>query len=136
MPPLRLSRSASLALSALLLLPVGCTDTGEGYGVIGLNESSRDVIVTLQTSNGGSFLLKAGTWGTVAASFGPRKGDIVVSDLECNQIASLPWTIPNVTVEIRPDGTVRLTEFNRTMPPDIRPVDSVEGGALSSIRPC
>ena len=79
MPPLRLSRSASLALSALLLLPVGCTDTGEGYGVIGLNESSRDVIVTLQTSNGGSFLLKAGTWGTVAASFGPRKGDIVVS---------------------------------------------------------
>ena len=117
------------------MLLAGCTDQVEGYGVLGLNESSHDVVVVLQTSSGGSYLLKAGTWGTLSYSFETRKGNILVFDLDCRPIASLPWTKPDVTVRIAPDGTATVIDQG-VMPSGIHRVATIEGGTTSSIQPC
>jgi hypothetical protein len=131
---LRAGRFAAAALAALIA--VGCSDSqGEGHGVLGLNESDHDVVVRIQTSGGGSFLLRAGTWGTVSYGFDPRKGDILVFDVDCRPIATLAWTRADVTVRIAPDGNASVTEQG-PMPSGIRRVDHVDGGPSSSIRPC
>jgi hypothetical protein len=129
-------RTVRFAAAALtVLLAVGCSDSqGEGHGVYGLNESDHAVVLRVQTSGGGAFLLPARSYGTVSVGFDPRKGDIVVFDVDCRPIATLAWTKADVTVRIAPDGTVGFTD-QRTLPPGIRRVD-IDGGPSSSIRPC
>jgi hypothetical protein len=121
---------------ALSLLSTSCTDTGSGYNLQGVNASSGDVIVSIGTSSGGSFLLKAKTWGTISTGVSNPTGDVVVSDPACNQKTRIPWTRANSTLEIASDGSIRMLEGHQTFPPDVRPVDHVEGGPLSSIGPC
>jgi hypothetical protein len=123
------------ALAVIVLLSVACSDSqGEGHGVYGLNESDHAVVLRIQTSGGGSFLLPARSYGTVSVGFDPRKGDILVFDVDCRLIATLAWTKADVTVRIAPEGTVGFTD-QRTLPPGIQRVD-IAGGPSSSIRPC
>jgi hypothetical protein len=121
---------------ALLLLATSCTDTGSGYNLQGVNNSSEDVIVTIGTSSGGSFLLPSKSWGTVSVGVSRPTGDIVVSDRACTHTSRVPWTAVNSTLDIASDGSIRLTEFNRTFPPDVQPLNHIEGGPLSSIGIC
>jgi hypothetical protein len=123
-------------IMALALLATSCTDTGSGYNLQGVNNSSKDVIVTIGTSSGGSFLLPSKSWGTISVGVSRPTGDIVVSDQVCNLMSRVPWTEENSTLEIASDGSIRLTEFNRTFPLDVQPLSHVEGGPLSSIRTC
>jgi hypothetical protein len=118
------------------LLATSCTDTGSGYNLQGVNASSEDVIVSIGTSSGGSFLLKAKTWGTISTGVSTATGDLVVSNLACNEQTRIPWTRANSTLEVAADGSTRILEGHQTFPPHVRPVDHVEGGPLSSIGPC
>jgi hypothetical protein len=118
------------------LLSISCTDTGSGYNLQGANASSQDVVIAIGTSSGGSFLLKAKTWGTISTGVSKPTGDIVVSDLACNERTRLPWTQANSTLQIASDGSVEIAVGRQTFPPDVRPVDHIDGGPLSSIGPC
>ena len=71
------------------LLATSCTDTGSGHSLLGMNASSDDVIVSFGTSSGGSFLLQAKTWGRISSGPSVPTGDIVVSDLACNEKARI-----------------------------------------------
>ena len=137
--PIGVVRHYSLQLFrvvAFALLATSCTDTGSGYNLQGVNASSEDVIVSIGTSSGGSFLLKARTWGTISTGVSKPTGDIVVSNLACNEKTRIPWTRASSTLEIASDGSIRILDGHETFPPDVRPVDHVEGGPLSSIGPC
>ena len=123
-------------LMVFALLATSCTDTGPGHNLMGMNASSDDVIVSFGTSSGGSFLLEAKTWGRISSGPSTPTGDIVVSDLACNERARIPWTRSNSTIRIASDGSIDVAEGNQTFPPDVRPVGHIEGGPLSSIGPC
>jgi hypothetical protein len=123
-------------LVAFGLLSISCTDTGSGYNLQGANASSEDVVVAIGTSSGGSFLIKAKTWGLISFGVSKPTGDIVVSDLACNEKTRIPWTQANSTLRISSDGLVEIVVGHQTFPPDVRPVDHIEGGPLSSIGPC
>jgi hypothetical protein len=84
----------------------------------------------------GSFLLKAKTWGTISTGVSDPTGDVIVSDPACNEQARIPWKRANSTLEIASDGSIRMLERHQTFPPEVRPVDHIEGGPLSSIGPC
>ena len=118
------------------LLAASCTDIGSGYNLVGMNASSEDVIVSFGTSSGGSFLLQAKTWGRISSGVSKPTGDIVVSDLACNEKARIPWTRAISTIRIASDGSIEVAEGSQTFPPDVPPVDHIEGGPLSSIGPC
>jgi hypothetical protein len=120
---------------AFALLAASCTDTG-GHKLQGMNATTDDVIVTFGTSAGGSFLLRAKTWGTISVGPATPTGDIVVSDLACKEKARIPWTRAVSTLRIASNGSIEIAEGNQTFPPGVQPVEHIEGGPLSSIRPC
>ena len=72
------------------LLATSCTDTGSGHNLLGMSASSEayHFIVSFGTSSGGSFLLEAKTWGRISSGPSVPTGDIVVSDLACNEEAA------------------------------------------------
>jgi hypothetical protein len=121
---------------ALALLAASCTDTGPGHNLLGMNATTEDVIVTFGTSGGGSFLLLHKTWGRISSGPSTPTGDIVVSDLACHEKARIPWTRSVSTLRIASDGSIEVAEGNQTFPPDVRPVDHIDGGPLASIGPC
>ena len=121
---------------AFALVAASCTDTEPGYNLQGMNASTEDVIVSFGTSSGGSFLLRLKTWGTISSGHAKPTGDIVVSDLKCNEKARIPWTQAASTLRIESDGSIGIAEGHQTFPPGVQPVAHVEGGPLSSIRPC
>ncbi len=117
------------------MVAVSCTDTGPGYTLQGMNASSEDVIVSIGTSSGGAFLLKAHTWGRISSGASTPTGDIVVSDVACKEKARIPWARSKSTLEIAADGSVTITEGDRTFVPGVGPVGHIDGGPLSSIGP-
>jgi hypothetical protein len=130
------SKLLLIVVALLALSPVSCTISESGYSLLGANASTQDVVVTIGTSSGGSFLLKAKTWGTISTGVSKPTGDIVVSDLACVERARIRWTDPNSTVLIGIDGSVSIVEGRQTFPPDVQPVSRIDGGPLSSITPC
>lgn len=131
------NRAMPLAcVMAFALGAASCTDTEPGYNLQGMNDSTEDVIVSFGTSSGGSFLLHSKTWGTISGGHSKPTGDIVVSDLACNEKARIPWTEAVSTLRIALDGSIGIAEGPQTFPPDVGPVDHIEGGPLSSIGPC
>lgn len=131
------TRAVHLAfIVAFAVLTVSCTDTGPGHNLQGMNDTSEDVVVTFGTSSGGSYLLRSRTWGPISSGPSTPTGEIVVSDLACKELARLPWTSAVSTIRIESDGSIRIAEGHQTFPPDVRPLDHIEGGPLSSIRPC
>jgi hypothetical protein len=125
-----------VCVMALALIAASCTDTGPGHNLQGMNASAEDVIVSFETSSGGSFLLRHKTWGRISSGPSTPTGDIVVSDLACNERARIPWTRPASTLRIASDGSIEIAGGNQMFPPDVQPVDHIEGGPLSSIGPC
>jgi hypothetical protein len=126
----RVVRSYALRLFcvvAFAVLSTSCTDTGSGYNLQGVNASSEDFIVSIGTSSGGSFLLKAKTRGTISTGVSRATGDFVVSNPACNEKTRIPWTRANSTLEIASDGSIRILEGHQTFPPDVSPVDHIEG---------
>ncbi len=123
-------------IMVFVLLAASCTDTGSGHTLLGMNASSKDLIVSFGTSSGGSFLLQAKTWGRISSGPLQPTGDIVVSDLACNEQARIPWTRAMSTIRIASDGSIEVAEGDQTFPPDARPVRHIEGGPLSPIGPC
>jgi hypothetical protein len=123
-------------MMAFVLLAASCTDTGPGHNLQGMNATTEDVIVTFGTSSGGTFLLRSKTWGRLSSGPSTPTGDIVVSDLACNEKARIPWTRSVSTLRIASDGSIDIAEGHQTFPPGVQPVDHIEGGPLSSIGPC
>ena len=125
-----------IVAAALALSLASCTVSESGYTLQGANASTEDVLVTFGTSSGGSFLLKAKTWGTLSSGVSKPTGDIVVSDLACHERGRIPWTNPNSTVLIALDGSVSVGVGRQTFPADVRPVSEIDSGPLSSVGPC
>ena len=73
---------------------------------------------------------------TISTGVSRATGDIVVSNPACNEKTRIPWTRANSTLEIASDGSICILEGHQTFPPEVRPVDHIEGGSLSSIGPC
>ncbi len=121
---------------AFALVAASCTDTEPGYNLQGMNASTQDVIVSFGTSSGGSFLLHSKTWGTISGGHSKPTGDIVVSNLACNEMARIPWSQANATIRIGSDGSIVIAEGQQTFPAGVQPVARIDGGPLSSIGPC
>lgn len=123
-------------IMAVALVASSCTDTEPGYNLQGMNASTEDVIVSIGTSSGGSFLLRSKTWGTISGGHSKPIGEIVVLDLACNEMARIPWTEANSTIRVESDGSIAIVNGHQTFPPGVQPVARIEGGPLSSIGPC
>lgn len=74
-----------------------------------LNESDQDVIVAVTSTQPESLRLAARTWGTLFISRGQPSGHLTVFDDSCRQIASFPFTQPDLTLHVTPAGDIELT---------------------------